>query len=255
VKAPQILKWDKPRGPRWLREVIEKLFRELTMRTPVEGLGVYVDRTENGSVISAGSQPGGRTSAATASADSLPFKMSIGPQDPDTGGDPAKFAVQIVDGKVNNEFPDVGTTTMGEAGGRGFGTLNIADVENSNIFIRVMFNARTLEIVRLDIFERPNETYPANTITFLDPEEEPEPGACDSVDDPATAPPAGYGAIHIALGFTYLQPATPPAEPVATVFQSEIGNINFELVTGAFNGLPALIPAKTYSDWTEVPFE
>jgi hypothetical protein len=75
MKAPQNLKWDKPRGPRWLREVIEKLFRELTLRTPVEGLGVFVDRTDNGSILSTVHQPGGKAAAAAAAAALHPFKV------------------------------------------------------------------------------------------------------------------------------------------------------------------------------------
>lgn len=81
MKAPQNLKWDKPRGPRWLREVIEKIFRELTSRTPVEGLGVFIDRTDNGSILSTVAQPGGKAPAAAAAQAVNPFTASPGVED------------------------------------------------------------------------------------------------------------------------------------------------------------------------------
>jgi hypothetical protein len=100
MKAPQNLKWDKPRGPRWLREVIDKLFRELTSRTPVEGLGVYVERTENGSIISTGNQPGGKSpAAAAASAAQHPFQV--------IPGEP--FEVKYVPGVVETTVPTLGS--------------------------------------------------------------------------------------------------------------------------------------------------
>lgn len=205
-------------------------------------------RVGGGFVILSGDRDSGRRGGG----DNLPFKLTLVPQNAAAGGDPSKFAVQILDGKVNNEWPDVGTVAMGATGGAGYGTLNLDNVANSNIFIRVMFNAKTNVIARLDIYERPNETFPENKITFL-LTGDPVPGACDAVDNPDTAPPAGYGALHVLLGFSYIQPATLTSDAVAVVFQSLLGHLHFQFVYGSQNGLPALLPMLSYTDWIKIP--
>lgn len=229
----------KPWGPKPLRELTDQIEKEINERSPIPGLGIYINETPNGRQISTHPSAGAQTQQAGSSND-LPFTLSLAPRE----DNPALYAVGILDGQVNDEWPSVGVIQMGQTGGAGFGTLNIANVENSNIFVRVMFNAATNEIVRLDIFERPNETFPINRITFGDP----VPGACDSIDSPDTAPPEGYGALHIAFGFTYVSAGIP------IVFQSRAGHIHFVFVYGSRNGLPAL-RAAPYTDWIEVPLE
>jgi hypothetical protein len=174
----------------------------------------------------------------------FPFKLSLISR-PDN---PALWAVRIYDGKVNNEWPDVGTNAMGS--GAGYQILNIGNVSDSIIFIRVMFNIQTNEVVRLDVFERAAALFPVNKIT----EGTPIPGACDSIDDPNTDPPPGYGTLNVMLGFTYVKPPIPPAV-VGTnvVFQSHMGNLNFVLVSGSLNGAPAVLPVLTYTDWVPYP--
>jgi hypothetical protein len=120
-----------------------------------------------------------------------------------------------------------------------------------------MFNARTNVVVRLDIYERPNETYPANRVTYIDPDETPEEDACDEIDNPDTAPPAGYGAFHILIGFAYVKPP-PVGSPLGTlgtptVFNSFTGHVNFQLVLGSYNAAPAILPVAVHSGWVPFP--
>jgi hypothetical protein len=212
------------------------------------------NRIEFGDNVTGQRTPGGtivRANAKSTGGDSnFPFLLQLGTR-PD---EPTQYLVGISDGKVNNEWPDVGTDAMGVTGSR---SLNITNVENCNVFIRVMFNARTNNQERLDIFERPNETYPTNKITWLDPATAITPDACDAVDNPDDPPPAGYGAFHIMLGFTYLKPppvGAPPGTPsTPTVFNLMVGNVNYALFYGADDGIPSVLPVATYSPWTKIP--
>lgn len=237
-------KWAKPRGPKFLRDVINQLFEELGRVGALEGLGITVEQTPSGRVISTLNSPAGRAAPSAATAGTAtPFAMLLVEQEPPVEG---AYAVEITDGKVNNEWPDVGINAMGETGSR---KLNIGNVENSNIFLRIMFNTRTNAQERIDIFERPNETYPLNKITYLADDIEPTPGACNAVDGPDDPPPAGYGSIHVLLGFTYVNEES--GQPI--VFNLVIGNINYALIYGESDGVPSVIPVATYSDWTQFP--
>jgi hypothetical protein len=183
----------------------------------------------------------------------FPFHLEIVPR-PDN---PSLFAVQITDGKVNNEWPDVGTDTMGSPTSPGFLSLDIANVENCNVFLRVMFNAKTNVIARLDIYERPNETFPVDQITFLPPDEEPDPTEADAADSPDVPPPAGYGVVHILLGYTFLIPPpleSPPGTPSTTaIFNMIRSNIQLDFIYGSKNGLPAVLAVNTYSKFIAFP--
>jgi hypothetical protein len=207
------------------------------------GDNVTGQRTPGGTIVRANAKGGGGDG-------DFPFQLTIGKRP----ADPTLYRVRISDGKVNNEWPDVGDDAMGVTGSR---YLNIENVANSNIFIRVMFNALTNHIERLDIYEKPNETYPSNKITALVSGEDPVPGACDDVDLPTADPPAGYGSIYIMLGFTYLQPP-PPGSPEGTESTPQAFNLrrdhqNFEFVYGSNNGLPAVLLVDVPSGWTRVP--
>lgn len=214
----------------------------------MEGPNIRKDSSGGKLILSA--DPSGRDLGGISA---FPFKLSVIPR-PDS---PLQKAVKIYDGKVNNEWPDVGVTAMGGATGPGYQILNIGNVENCNVFLRAMFNAKTNAVVRLDIYERPNETYPANKITYLAPDAEPVDGACDAIDNPDTAPPAGYGAIHILIGFTYMKPppvGSPPGTlPTPKAFNLIRDHIMFDFVYGSQNGLPAVWPVAVYSKATKVP--
>ncbi len=169
----------------------------------------------------------------------LPFRLTVIARK----DDPDNYSINIIDGKVNNEWPDVGTNTMGSATSPGYQVLDIANITDSNIFIRVMFNYLTFEIARIDIYERPSSTYPTNKIIFGIPIQ----GACDGVDDPNADPPAGYGRLNLLIGFTYVKPPAPPAvQGTSTAFNLILGNINFGFIVGAFNAQPALCPVTLY---------
>jgi len=235
-------KWENPRGPKWLQEIIQRLFNEIGVRQPIEGVGVHIDETEGGRQINSFGGAGAQKQELAKKGQVLPFTLTVVPQT----DNPSAFAVHIVDGKSNNEWPDVGTDTMGSSTSKGYQVLNIADINDSNIFLRVMFNYLTFEIARLDIYERPNATYPTNKIIFGVP----VPGACDDVDDPETDPPAGYGRLNLLIGFTYVKPPPPGSPPgttgTATAYNLVIGNINFGFVVGALNAQPALCPVTLY---------
>jgi hypothetical protein len=51
-------KWAKPRGPKWFREVINRIFEILTAIQPLDGLGTDISETTGGRQISA--FPGGK---------------------------------------------------------------------------------------------------------------------------------------------------------------------------------------------------
>lgn len=240
----------------------ESLFKQLTA-TRVNAIQEMIRALARGDNIATGPKVRKKTGAGWITLDfdgddggnrsstTMPFRLRIVARTPP---EPGQYAVEILDGKVNNEWPDVGTNAMGVTGSR---NLDIANIENSNIFIRVMFNALTNKIQRLDIYERPNETYPTNKITALVSGVDPVPGACDDVDSPTANPPAGYGSLYIMLGFTYLKPP-PPGSPPGTAatpqaFNLRLGNQNFEFIYGSFNGLPGLLPVDVSSGWTVIP--
>jgi hypothetical protein len=220
MKAPQNLKWDKPRGPRWLREVIEKLFRELTSRTPVEGLGIYIDRTDNGSVISAASQPGGKASAAAAAAANDPDISFFLSDASVTEGDPPETSnrVLVADGKINGEFPS----------GMGVGQyiLDLDDPADSIIHAIITFDPDTLDILSRDLAAAGSGALPT----------------------PGIDPDTNIGTFIVMLGFTYFD-----SDDVFRVTNTHLGHIDFELVYGALNGQPALLPVRSYGTWLPVP--
>jgi hypothetical protein len=137
-----------------------------------------------------------------------------------TEGDPPEVSnkVKIADGKINGAFPS----------GMGAGPdyiLDLDDPADSIIYAIVTFNAATLEITSRALGSCAATAFP-------------EP----SIDD------SGIGTFAFQLGFTYMDDTSG-----FTIVNSYVGDINFSLVYGAMNGLPALLPVARYTDWIPVP--
>lgn len=67
--------------------------------------------------------------------------------------------------------------------------------------------------------------------------------------DSGTFPePPDFGTFYIYLGFAFLD-----GGGKFQVHNTYVGDINFELVYGAFNGQPAILPVQVFAPWTVVP--
>lgn len=166
---------------------------------------------------------------------SLPFLLTLVPSET-MGAD--HWAVRVQDGRVNGEFPDGPLPEpMGPGGsGKGYIVVEVPDVSDCLIYLEADFNADTLEMSSLDIKACAAADFPTNEVT---------------TDDPP------IGNLNILIGFTWLRPP-PSGSPDGTpstpmVTNSIIGDINFNLIYGAYNGAPAIIPVKTFTDWVLLP--
>jgi hypothetical protein len=121
--------------------------------------------------------------------------------------------VLIRDGKINGEFPS----------GMGFGDYILwMSTSYMDIWAGITFDTDTLEITSrwLD-----SGTFPTVPV----PEEE-------------------FGTTYFYLGFAYVEDGQ-----TSHVLNTYAGDINFELIYGAFNSMPALLCVQTFSPWMPVP--
>lgn len=128
--------------------------------------------------------------------------------------------VQVVDGKVNDEYPT----------GMGFGDFILDLVEETfqEVYLYITFDSLTLDITSrtIDVSDTP----PDSSVT------------------------ATVGTLILPLADITISYTTgPPSLPyVSDIHQIEIGDIIFQLVYGALNGAPALLPVRAYGDWVPV---
>lgn len=124
-------------------------------------------------------------------------------------------AVKVLDGKLNGEFPS----------GMGFGdyVLTITNPEDSLIYVGATFNVETLAI----------------TTRFL--------GVSTAADFPESRVDEDGGFLYWLIGFTYMD------EDSFKIWQSRIGDINFDFSFGVDNGgRPALIPTESGPGWLDL---
>lgn len=115
--------------------------------------------------------------------------------------------VKVFDGKINGVFPS----------GMGFDNyvLTISDPADAIIYAGATFNPSSLAI----------------TSRFL--------GVSTASSFPESRVDETGGYLYWQLGFTFLDDDT------FTIVSTRVGDINFELVYGSMNGLPALLPVDT----------
>lgn len=103
----QKAKWANPRGPKFLRDVINQLFDAINLCGPLEGLGITIEQTASGRTISTLNTPGGKSGAAGAAAANDPDISFFVSDASVTEGDPPETSnkIQVNPGKINDDFP------------------------------------------------------------------------------------------------------------------------------------------------------
>lgn len=200
----------------------ELLLPQLT----AERLNALVDaidrnRVEFGDNITGQRTPGGvivRSHSQGAGGGDIPDISFILSDATVSEGDPPETSNKVLvrDGKINGAFPS------GMGAGEDY-ILDLADPADSLIYAAVSFNAETLEITSRTLGVSGSGDFPASTLDDTD------------------------GFFATLLGFTYLEDDT------FFVLNTHVGDINFELVYGASNGAPALLPVARYATWIPLP--
>lgn len=124
--------------------------------------------------------------------------------------------VAILDGKINGEFP----TGMGA----GDLVLTMTNPANATVFAGATFDPTSLTLTSRFVQISPTDTPPESRID--------EDG----------------GFLYWQLGFTFLDD-----DGNFQIYQTRLGDINFELVYGELNAAPALLPVESGPGWLEVP--
>jgi hypothetical protein len=150
------------------------------------------------------------------------------------------YKVAIFDGKINGTFP---------AGmGTGFPyEMELKKPEDSLIYAGVTFSPDTLKITSRFCGVSTAQDFPKSEVTKDKPKTPPGPPGTPPPGTPPGTPPkpdtfTGY--LYWMLGFTYL---TPKNE--FRMVQTRLGDINFELIYGANNAKPALLPVDVGIPW------
>lgn len=131
-------------------------------------------------------------------------------------GDTPNNRVKVFDGKINGDYPI----------GMGFGNyiLDLSNPEDAIIYAGITFNPTTLVITSRFLGESTASAFPESRVES-----------------------ATEGFIYWQLGFTFFD-----GNGTFTVWQTMLGNIDFELVYGSFNGRPALLPVTTQPGWLDL---
>jgi len=169
-------------------------------------------RTGTGWVTLSSDAKGGRKAVA---ADEFPFQL-IGLVEATSEFDPTLITrVRVVQGKINGEFPD----------GMGFDDdpttqfkLDITD--DTTIVAQVTFDPDTLGITSRTVFESD------------------DPDDSEITED--------LGTLNFEIGYAQIEFDAESNPTVVDTQNNFVGNMMFELVYGALNGRPALIPVATY---------
>jgi hypothetical protein len=199
----------------------EALLPQLT----AERLNAIIDaldrnRVEFGDNVTGQRTPGGtivRSHADGASGGDVPDISFILSDATLTVGGVVTRKVLVRDGKINGEFPS----------GMGTGDeykLTLTTPEDSIIYAAISFSAETLEISSRTLGVSTAADFPPSTLDETD----------------------GFFATQ--LGFTYID-----EDGAFFVLNTHVGDLNFELISGALNGVPAIIPVAKYANWIPFP--
>jgi hypothetical protein len=135
---------------------------------------------------------------------------------------PVNLKVKVIDGKVNGEYPS----------GMGFNNYVISLDEESyqQVYLYITYDETTLDITSrtLDVSDSPPDPVSGTLIIPL---------------------------ADITISYTAISlPDHPTSLPyVSVINQLEDGNINFTLIYGLQDGVPALLAIKSYGDWIPLP--
>lgn len=134
-----------------------------------------------------------------------------------TAGNPpvTTYKVLVQDGKINGTFPT----------GMGFGNyiLPITTPSNAIIYAGITFNPDTLAITSRFLGVSTAALFPESRVEDIT-----------------------HGFLYWQIGFTYL------AASVFTIWQTKLGDINFEFTYGSFNNKPALLPIDSAPGWIDL---
>lgn len=124
--------------------------------------------------------------------------------------------VNVLDGKINGQYPI----------GMGFGEyiIDLSNPEDAIIYVGITFNPTTLEITSRFLGESTAALFPESRVES-----------------------ATEGFAYWQLGFTFFD-----ADGAFTIWQTKLGNIDFEFVYGALNGKAALLPVDTQPGWMDL---
>lgn len=124
--------------------------------------------------------------------------------------------VKIFDGKINGQFP----------AGMGFGNyiIDISTPEDAIIYVGITFNPTTLAITSRFLGESTAALFPESRVES-----------------------ATEGFAYWQIGFTFFD-----ANGAFTIWQTKLGNIDFEFGYGALNGKAALLPVDTQPGWLDL---
>jgi hypothetical protein len=210
------LKWDKPRGPKWLQEIIQRVLTEISARQPLDGIGIHLNETEGGREIN---YVGGTAKGGISSSNDPDISFFLSDATTNEGTPPVTSnKVFIADGKINGAFPDgMGSSEY---------ILDLADPSDSLIYAGATFNPTDLSI----------------TDRFL--------GVSGSGDFPESRVEGETsGFLYWMLGFTFFD-----SDDTFRVVNTRVGDINFEFSYGALNGLPALLIVDSAPGWLDLTF-
>lgn len=126
------------------------------------------------------------------------------------------YKVLVADGKIKGTFPS----------GMGAGNyiLTLGDPADSYIYAGATFNPTSLAITSRFLGVSSAAAFPESRVES-----------------------AVSGFLYWQLAFTYLT-----ARGVFKIINTRVGDINFELVYGAMNGQPALLPVNTDPGWLDL---
>lgn len=182
-------------------------------------------RSADGYCVLTGNAGGGRGGISDVE---FPFQL-IGLVEPTSEFDPTIITrVRVVSGKINGEFPS----------GMGFDAnpatqfkLDITD--DTTICAEITFDPKTLVITSRTVFESddPNDS----VIT------------ADTTPSGPTGPTVpGMGTLIFEIGYAQIEYDEFSQPNLVTTQNNFVGNMQFELIYGAFNGQPAILPVMVY---------
>lgn len=154
----------------------------------------------------------------------------------DTSGT-VHLKVLVVDGQVNHQYPT----------GMGFGNfvLNLIEEPYRQVYIEITFDPTSLAVTSttVGVSDNPPKSGVANLPAATGPT-----GATGATG--ATGP-STMGTLIIPLADVYMEYTSgfPSVPFISSIQQYEDGNIIFQFVYGAFNGVPSLLAIRAFASW------
>lgn len=143
----------------------------------------------------------------------LPFVLSLIGSEITVGD----TSIRVRDGKVNGEFPE----GMGEDD---FLILEVGDLSDCLVYVKCVHDVESLDLTSLDVLTATSGTFPVNIVSETEI------------------------TINVLIGFTYIT-----EEGRTVVMNSFVGDIDYNLVYGAHNGIESVVAVQRFTDWMELP--